>query len=114
MKTVEHVLRFRIPVKPVSEPNRRDHWAAKRRRVKSQKALAYVAAKEALRGHAVELPLRITLTRIGPAMDDDNNAASLKATQDGIAAALGIDDGLIQWNYIQDRPRSPGVEVEIA
>ena len=32
-------------------------------------------------------------------MDDGNIAAALKHVQDGVADALGIDDGKLRWSY---------------
>lgn len=49
-------------------------------------------------------------------MDDDNLAISAKALRDGIAEALGVDDGdknLITWEYDQKLGKAYGVEVEI-
>lgn len=41
-----------------------------------------------------EHPFRVTVTRFGPRkMDDDGVAASCKHVRDGIADALGVDDG---------------------
>lgn len=60
----------------------------------------------------------ITLTRIAPrALDTDNLASGLKAIRDGVADALGVDDGSsrIQWRYAQERgkPGEYAVRVEI-
>lgn len=64
-------------------------------------------------------PLRIHLVRIAPGrLDDDNLVAGFKATRDGIADWLGVDDGdpLLKWTYDQERG-APGeyktrVEIE--
>ena len=50
--------------------------------------------------------LVVTLTRIGARkLDSDNLARSMKAVRDGIADALGIDDGSdrIEWKYAQEK-----------
>jgi len=62
--------------------------------------------------------ISITLTRLTtypPRMDSDNLAGSMKAVRDGIADALGIDDGdeRLTWKYDQQRASEPGVRVEI-
>lgn len=52
-------------------------------------------------------PLDILIVRIGPGtMDSDNLAISGKNLRDGIADALGIDDGspLLTWRYEQEKP----------
>jgi hypothetical protein len=60
----------------------------------------------------------ITLTRIAPrALDSDNLASGLKAARDGVADALGVDDGSsrIEWRYAQQRGKAGeyAVRVEI-
>jgi hypothetical protein len=71
-----------------------------------------------LRG--IELPpLLVTLTRLSAGtMDDDGLASSLKAVRDGVAQAVGIDDGdraRLRFRYEQRKvPRGGfGVEVRI-
>ena len=52
----------------------------------------------------------VVLTRIAPRdLDTDNLASGLKAVRDGVADALGMDDGSsrIEWRYAQER-RKPG------
>jgi hypothetical protein len=61
--------------------------------------------------------LTITLTRIGVRnLDADNLANSFKHVQDGIADALGIDDGdpLLTWRYGQRRGKPKEYAVEVA
>lgn len=70
--------------------------------------------KNALQGRPIELPARIQLTRLGrKKMDDDNLAAALKAVRDGIADAIGIDDGdkRVAYCYAQKSSRKYAVEV---
>jgi len=61
----------------------------------------------------------ITLTRIAPRRLDpgDNLNSSMKAVRDGIADALGIDDGdaRLTWKYAQRKgnPKEYAVEVEV-
>ncbi len=71
-----------------------------------------------LRAARLELPVRVTITRVAPrALDDDNNQGALKSVRDGIADALGVDDrtSLVEWVYRQRRgkPREYGVEIQI-
>ena len=110
---------FVIPIKAVSEANVREHWTTKAKRAKAQRE----AAKWFM-GHAYltrmqfKHSLVIGITRLGPwrrPMDDDNLARSMKAIRDGIADALGIDDGgpRLRWDYAQEKAREYGVRVEI-
>lgn len=110
-------MKFTIPVKLVSEANLRSHWRAKANRAKFQRGQAYMAGYCAHLGEP-KRPVVITLTRIGPRKwDSDNLAISAKAVRDGIADALGIDDGdeRLEWRYAQrkGRPKEYAVEVEI-
>lgn len=77
-------------------PNGRPHWAEKAREAKKHKQWAWAAVK-ARNGLSVAdgpVPIHVTVypKPKGPAPDKDNVIASLKAYQDGIAAAIGIDD----------------------
>ena len=127
--------RFDIPIRTYSETNTRGHWAPKAKRTKSQRGAAKVEARsafvaadehypathpgETLRGRGVlSEPVRITLTRIAPRkLDSGNLEAAFKAVQDGIADALGIDDGddRLTWVYQQARgaPKEHAVRVTI-
>lgn len=114
---------YTIPVVTVSEANRRDHWAKKARRVKAQRHIAFVQTLSeagSLRRPAGDVRLYITLCRVAPRiMDTDNLAGAMKAVRDGIAEALGIDDGdeRITWDYEQRKPmkgEQQAVEVIIA
>jgi hypothetical protein len=113
-----------IPIKTVSEMNARGHWAIRAKRTKLHRTTAYAMllsygkAKDLYR---IAAPVRftITLTRLGGrTLDDDNLRSALKATRDGVADWLGIDDGdkRLTWLYGQEpkqRKMPPGVRVEI-
>jgi hypothetical protein len=66
-----------------------------------------VAALHMARVHAADLlPVEVLLTRLSAGhMDDDGLAASQKGVRDGIAEALGVDDGssVIRFRYAQER-----------
>lgn len=97
----------------VSEANRRDHWAAKARRVKDQRSIVALALRQRLRG--MRLPCVVTITRIAPRrLDDDNAVSSAKACRDSIAALLGVDDRdpRVTWRVEQERG-AYAVRVEI-
>jgi len=125
-------LRFTIPVKTVSESNRRDHWTQRAKRVSVQRNAAAIYVYQAsmwtngfrclpkqLIGRSPAGKLTITMTRVSPGtLDDDNLRGALKGVRDGIATSLGIDDGdpSLRWEYAQ-RPGKTGsyaVEVVIA
>lgn len=97
-----------VPVKTVSESNTRGHWAVRARRVKGQRGAAKALTQAALPGGPLPARLKIVLTRIAPGELDkgDNLNSSLKAVRDGVADALGIDDGDVRlsWTYRQRRP----------
>lgn len=99
-----------LPLKIVSESNQRCHWREKSARARQHRSTArLMMAVEA--GPAPIAPgIVITLTRIAPReLDDDNLASGFKATRDGVADWLGIDDGSkrLKWLYAQRKGR-PG------
>ena len=114
------MIQFQAPLKLVSEANCREHWSKKSRRAKLQRETAAACTRSELRAFHRQLvaPLVVTITRIGVRkLDDDNLARSGKAIRDGIADALGIDDGsdAIKWQYSQRKgaPREYAVHVSI-
>jgi len=106
---------FSLPLRTVSETNAREHWAARAKRAKEQRGIACSFTAFAFE-HWGNIPLTITLTRIGPRkLDSDNLAASLKHVRDGIADALGMDDGdeRLTWAYAQEKGKEYSVRVRI-
>lgn len=103
-------------LKLVSEANRRDHWAARHRRVRAQKNLVTLVLNGALpRNVLVVGPVEVTITRISPRrLDDDNATISAKAVRDAIAAALGVNDGsdVVRWR-VEQAKGEPAVRIEI-
>ena len=102
---VPWIIVLRLPIKIESEGNRRDHFRAVAARKKAQRDPTYDAVEERWRSTPLETPLYVTLTRIGPRkLDDDNLASGFKFVRDGVAKAVGIDDGdrsRIRWRYRQ-------------
>jgi hypothetical protein len=102
--------------------NTREHVMARARRAKRQRdgaaTLAYVLIGKQY-GSRAGLPPRVlvTLTRYGTRpMDSDGLVASLKHVRDGVADAVGIDDGrhdLIRFVAVQELARFAGVRIEI-
>ena len=109
--------KYEIPMKLPSCANLREHWAARAKRAKAHREAGRWVAGVNLIG--VRIPptakITVTLTRRAPrALDSDNLAGAFKATRDGIADALGIDDGSprIEWRYGQAKGL-PAALVEI-
>ena len=100
-----------MDIRVVSEANLREHWRPRARRSQGQRSAAMVYCLERFgRNWKPTPPLTITLTRIAPRrLDSDNLARAFKSVRDGIADALGIDDGdeRLTWVYNQHRGR-PG------
>lgn len=110
---------FTLPIRTYSESNQRLHWAVKAQRVKEQRGQAKLLTLVAVRSTGKPLPAqpwRITLTRIGKRrLDTGNNPGAMKAVQDGLCDALGIDDGdeAHDWLYKQRIEKQYAVEVRI-
>lgn len=99
-----------LPIRTVSEANRRDHWSTKAHRVRLHRKTAAALVP------GCGLPCTVRLTRVSPRiLDDDNLRGALKAVRDGVADRLGVDDRdvRVRWEYAQQKGR-PGVLVEIS
>ena len=110
---------FTLSCKLVSLTNAREHWRKRAERAKAQRLAAKIEAIVHLT-HGGHLLGRgswvVTITRLGKRkLDDDNLASSAKHVRDGIADALGIDDGdeRLRWRYRQETPKPYGVRVEM-
>lgn len=101
----------------VSLANQREGWRKSSRRAKEQRAKALVFAAHELHHHPVQLPVRVHITRHGPRkLDSDNLAISAKHVRDGVADALGCDDGdeeMVTWSYSQERSKKYRVVISI-
>ena len=100
-------------------PNSRGYWAKRAGAVKKARRLAYLAmlehagvgaARQMFSDYAGRIHLWITFhpkTKRLP--DDDNCLAMFKAYRDGIADALGIDDGrFISHPFVSDKTAEGG------
>lgn len=123
-------MKIELPIRTVSEANRasHEHWSKRQKRTKYQRGLTKlcVAALRPKphsiyevtgRGERIAREWFIVLTRIAPrVLDDDNLRGALKACRDGVADAIGLDDGspLIRWEYAQRKglPKQYAIEVE--
>ena len=104
----------RLPIKVESEANKREHWRKVNKRKQEQREATHMAVAAAFKKTPLQAPLIVTLTRIGPRkLDSDNVVGGFKFVRDGVAKAVGIDDGdraRIGWNYAQ-RTSSPKAEI---
>lgn len=109
-----------VPIKTVSELNRREHWAARARRVKAQRSAVTLALRCSRVQPADELlpatRLRVLLVRVGARrLDGDNLQGALKAVRDAVAEWIGVDDGsqVYEWVYAQETGRTPSVRIYV-
>lgn len=102
-----------IPVPLPSVANMREHWAAKARRVKSQRhAVGWILGNRP----RPALPVVVTLTRVAPrSLDGDNMQSACKGVRDEVAKWLGVDDAdpRVTWSYAQVKGKPPRVEIAI-
>lgn len=114
-------MKYEIPIRPVNRNNRRMHWAALHRATKAERHAACLITRSVLDASATgkieRLGAIVRLTRIGKRKMDkgDNLNSCLKAIRDGVADAIGIDDGddRLQWEYDQRTEGRYAVEVEV-
>lgn len=111
--SIDGELRLGWPDKGLS-PNARLHWSRKSRLVKSARTAAWGALLEKF-GASPHLPAgaRISLEMMfcppdRRRRDLDNIIASMKAANDGIADALGIDDSKFISTYRMGEPVKGG------
>lgn len=101
---------LRIPATPsfFLSPNSRVHWAVKARAATQYRALAYLAAKDALATGpgwtAHDGPVQVFVS-VGwepgrKRQDADNLIASLKAAMDGVADAIGVNDKHFRYGEV--------------
>lgn len=106
-------LELMIPIRlknPLNASIGNTKWAAMRRAKENreQRRTGQVHTLAAFRKQRVKrediVPCVVTLTRVSAGvLDDDNLAAACKHVRDGIADALGVDDGgrFVRWVYAQ-------------
>lgn len=94
------------PMKLPSCANLREHWGKRSSRARDHRRVGFLKTRDALWGNSYALPVVVLLVRYGVRdLDSDNLASAFKALRDGIADALGMDDGdkRITWLYEQTR-----------
>jgi hypothetical protein len=103
-----------LPIKTVSEANKREHWAIKSKRAKGQRGYTLDQLTRHVDLPASPLGVQVHLRRVGKKLlDDDNLRGALKHVRDGVADWLGIDDGKseVQWTYSQAVGKFYGVDI---
>jgi hypothetical protein len=121
------VLSATVPLRIRSESNLREHWRVKSARTKRERDAAKIVVRAALWSwrllERLEQPYLVRLVRIigprGRALDGhDNLRAACKHAVDGVADALGVDDGdlsAVTWDYgAQERGEDWGLRIEIS
>ena len=93
--------------------NTRLHWRSMVKLKHGQRTMvaAMLAGKR-----CPQLPVVVTLTRVGKRrLDDDNLAAAFKFVRDQVAHWVGVDDGspLYEWRYGQRIGAEYAIEIEI-
>lgn len=115
----EPLLSFEMPLRLLSEANQRGHWAKKAGRVSDQRDAVTAMFKTHWRRSTAwfnPTTVIVRLVRIAPrSLDTDNLASALKATQDAVAAALGVDDKRLEVVRDQERgkPKTHAVRIEV-
>jgi len=115
------MISFTLPLRLNNTSNKRECWQATARRKKHHRSLGALHTRQALAGlpqvnallaatgrETIKAPRQVTITRIGKRKLDkhDNLRESAKFLVDGIAEALGVDDGdesAVEWNYAQEK-----------
>lgn len=112
-----------LPLRIASVRNAREHWAAKAKRTAAHRGAARLHLLSLMKrsglGRSMLLPARVTLTRIAPRRldDGDNLSDAFKDVRDGVADALGVNDGDIAsvvFDYAQRRGRAKEYGIEIS
>lgn len=109
---------FSLPIVTKTESNTGGHWRGKWARGAKQRQVAFLMCSAILpKTFPSDAIFTIRLTRISPRCLDshDNLMSALKHVADGIADAIGIDDGSprYSWVYAQrkGKPKENAVEI---
>lgn len=97
-------------------PNSRVHWTARAKAVKAARRLAFLILRRDLptlkvpAGHIVDLEYVFVPPNLRR-FDDDGLAARMKASRDGIADFLQVDDNLFRQHHRLSKVPTPGGQV---
>lgn len=97
-----------VPIRTGRGGNEREHWRARHRRVKTERAAIGWQLYALPDSDRPATPCVVTLTRVAPSngLDDDNLVGALKAVRDQVAEWLVVDDKLtaiVRYEYRQKR-----------
>jgi hypothetical protein len=107
---------IQLPIRTVSEANRREHHMVRYRRAKEQRAMVNIAVRRTLIPKLEDdaVPSKVRLVRMAPRLlDSDNLVSSFKAIRDEVAACLGFNDSHDIWEYRQEKSREYGIRIEV-
>lgn len=114
---IARTVTLRLPLRLVNINNTREHHMVLHRRESRHRFLARVTLEQATReARRWLVASKVTITRVAPRkMDDDGCVASAKSVRDGVADALGVDDGdpSITWSYAQQKGGARGRSVPV-
>lgn len=108
-----------MPIRTVSQANKREHWSQTYKRAKSQKKTAFLIAHREFHVHSLEFGERIEIKivrlygRRGKLLDADNLANSNKAVIDGLCKALGRDDGDQRIKFVFEQSAATNGEYSV-
>jgi hypothetical protein len=111
---------IQLPLRVLNYKNEVEHWTEKARRTKNERRITGDSVRAALNQwdswDETTEAVTIHLTRVSPRkLDSDNLQRALSAVRDGVADALGINDGSdrLTWTYEQEQQHAYGVRIEI-
>ncbi len=98
-----------VPIKTSSKLNQRQHWAAKAKEARRERAATTLVLCCL---DAPALPVTVTMTRLFDGveqreLDDDNCAGALKCARDAIAAWLDVDDRDPRVSWVVRQAKTP-------
>ncbi len=113
-------LEVALPLTVVSRINRGGHWSATAKAAKKHRQAAAMKLRAELRRRRFTFARAVVqLVRVRPVglrgLDDDNLRGGFKAVRDGVADALGIDDGdaRVRWLYAEVEGERYGVVIRV-
>lgn len=106
------VLEYALHIRTVCEANARGHWRVKAARNKAIKNSAWIITQTTAGFRAIDWraakAISVTMSRHTSGKPDDDGAVSaVKYVRDGIAAAMGIDDGDPRFTWIVKQEKAP-------
>jgi hypothetical protein len=116
----DFVTRFELPIRVNAETNARTCWRKRARTSREQRQVAKMATSSNMWSAWViseeGFDVCVRFTRHGKrTLDDDNLPTAFKHIRDGVADAIGIDDGSARytWEYAQVKSKEYKIEIEI-